>query len=139
MSLVELLVATGVFLIAIIGVLYTYAKAIEINSIGQGAVVAIHAAKNKIEEIKGADHSAITSTYNNTSFAVAGINGRGVIYVDPTNSPLLRIKVVVCWKLSSGRVIGEDVNLNGVLNAGEDTNGNSQLDSYVQIVTELYG
>jgi len=60
----------------------------------------------------------------------------GVVYVDDTNPELLEVTVSVCWQQVL-RVIGEDKNLNGVLDAGEDTNGNGKIDSSVQLVTRI--
>ncbi|MBF0387501.1 MAG: prepilin-type N-terminal cleavage/methylation domain-containing protein [Candidatus Omnitrophica bacterium] len=139
MTLVEVLVAVSVVLIAVIGILYSYAKAIELNAIGQGSVIATQAVKNKIEQIKGTAFSTIFTTYNNTTFTAVGLNGRGLVTVDRSNSRLLEVKVIFCWRLGSGRIIGEDRDLDGVLDAGEDANGNGQLDAYVQIVTRIYG
>ena len=51
MTLVEVMLATGVFLVAVTGILFSYSKAIQLNGVGQGAVIAEHAVKNKIEEI----------------------------------------------------------------------------------------
>ncbi|MBF0593437.1 MAG: prepilin-type N-terminal cleavage/methylation domain-containing protein [Candidatus Omnitrophica bacterium] len=139
MTLVEVMVAVVILLVAVIGILYSYVKAIELNAIGQGAVIATHAVKNKIEQIKSCTFAQIVPTYDNTTFTVAGINGKGVVYIDNSNAQLLKVKVVVCWKLGNGRLIGEDKNLNGQVDAGEDTNGNGELDSYVQIITQIYG
>ncbi len=145
MSLVELMAAVCIVLIAIVGILYAYMKAIELHSIARGAAVATHGVKNKIEEIKGAAHANIYSTYNNSTFTLPGItNGKGVVYVNNDIANLLVVKVVFCWKLEGGRVIGEDTNLNGVLDSGEDQRDrdgayNGKLDSYVQITTQIYG
>jgi hypothetical protein len=139
MSLLEVLIAATVFVVASLGILYAYAKCIELNEIGRGGTAGLEAVKNKMEEVKATPFSQIHDTYNNATFTAAGLNGIGVVYVDNTNSKLLVVKVVFCWRLLNGRVVGEDKNLNGVLNAGEDKNGNNQIDSYVQLVTEIYG
>ena len=41
------------------------------------------------------------------------------------------------WREGQNRMIGEDANLNGVLNAGEDRNGNGRLDSPSQITIRI--
>jgi len=139
MTLVEIIVATGVFLMAVIGILYSFVKCLELNEVGRDSTIAVVGVKNKIEEIKAEGITGIFATYNNTTFTIAGLNGRGVIYVDNSNSRLLEVKAVFCWRLTDGRIVGEDINLNGVLNSGEDKNGNAQIDSNVQIVTRIYG
>jgi hypothetical protein len=40
-----------------------------------------------------------------------------------------KIRIVACWRNQNGRVIGEDKNLNGTLDAGEDLDGNGLIDS----------
>jgi len=52
--------------------------------------------------------------------------------VPSANSTLLDLHVAACWR-HRGRPIGEDVNCNGRLDAGEDTNGNSWIDSPVMV------
>lgn len=139
LTFMEILIATVIFLTASLGILYCYAKCLELNEIGRGATVALQTVKNKMEEVKATGYSQIFGTYNNTTFTVPGLNGIGVIYVDNSTAKLLEVKVLFCWQLANGRVVGEDKNLNGVLNAGEDRNGNNELDSFVQLVTRIYG
>ena len=141
MTLVEVMVSTGIILISVLGILYSYVKAIELNAIGETSGIALRAVKDKVEEIKAYSFSNISAHYNNTTFTVAGLNGKGAIYVTTPNvsTHLIQVKVVYCWTIPGGKVIGEDRNLNGILDAGEDANGNGQLDSYVQIVTQIYG
>ena len=42
---------------------------------------------------------------------------------------LADVTVVICYKDKNGRAVGEDRNFNGVLDSGEDGNGNELLDS----------
>lgn len=93
-------------------------------------------AQEKLEEIRNHNFHKIYLDYDDTTFGVAGIEeAEGRVDVDNTNPDLLEITVTVCWKQVGGRVIGEDLNLDGDLDTGEDSNGNGQLDSPVQIIT----
>jgi hypothetical protein len=139
MTLVEVMIATSIFLIAVIGILSTYVKYLELDEISRGSAVALQAANSKVEQIKNTPFNSIFSTYNNSTFTIAGVTGIGVVYVDNSNPKLLEVKVVFCWRMKGGRVMGEDTNLNGVLNTGEDKNGNGKIDSYVQVVTRIFG
>ncbi|MEI6438345.1 MAG: prepilin-type N-terminal cleavage/methylation domain-containing protein [Candidatus Omnitrophota bacterium] len=139
LSLVEVLVSTSIILIAVIGILLCYIKAIELNAIGQGAVIASHAVKSKIEEIKSTNFAQIYSTYNGATFTTAGLTGIGKIYVNNSSAHLLKVKIVFCWRMQGGRVIGDDKNLNGTADAGEHVDGNGEFSSYVQIITQIYG
>jgi hypothetical protein len=98
----------------------------------------VNAAQKKIEEIRNYSFSDIYNDYNNTTFTVDEMpsgNSKGVIYVDNSNPDLLKLTVSVCWRQRGTLVVGEDRNLNGVLNTGEDLNGNNMIDSTVQLVT----
>ena len=139
LTLPELMVSAVIFLIAVVAILYSYLKCLELADIGRNVNIATQAVRNEIEDIKNTSFANVFATYNNVTFVANGINGRGVVYVDNSNSNLLQIKVVFCWKQSNGRLFGEDANLNGALDAGEDKNANGQLDSYAQITTSIYG
>lgn len=93
-------------------------------------------AQERLEEIRNHNFYRIYSDYDNTTFEVTGIEeAKGRVDVDNTDPDLLKITVTICWKQVGGRIIGEDLNLDGDLDTGEDSNGNEQLDSPVQIVT----
>ena len=54
---------------------------------------------------------------------------------DP-NPSLLDVHIAACWN-ARGRVVGEDRNCNGVLDPGEDDNGNGWMDSPVMVSTRV--
>lgn len=141
LTIIELLIATTVFLTATVGLVYSYLKCMELADLGRNSSLAIQAIKSKIEDIKNTDFAAVTPTFDNTTFTAPGItNGRGVVYINATSSiHLLQIKVVFCWRQQNGRIIGEDRDLDGVLDAGEDKNANGEIDSYAQAITNIYG
>ena len=144
MTLVEVIIAAAVFLIAVVGILGAYLKYLELVDIGRGTSLAMQTMKSKLADIKGTAYNQIKSTYdptgNGTTFTVPGLNnGIGVIYVDDSTAKLLEVKLVYCWRLYTGRVVGEDKNLNGALDAGEDQNGDGQINSDVQIITQIFG
>jgi len=63
--------------------------------------------------------------------------GKGVVYVNNSNPDLLEVEVDVSWRNRDGRVIGEDTNLNGQIESGEDLVNIGKLDSPVKIITYL--
>ncbi len=138
-TLPEVLVAALVTIIAFVGILFTYARFIELDEIARNTSIVLQAAQNKVESIKNTAYAQIVATFDNQTFTVAGItNTGGVVTIDDTNPKLMIVTVTVCWKQTNNRLIGEDTNLNGALNAGEDTNGNGVLDSPVQLVAYIY-
>ena len=137
-SLTELMIAAAVFLLVIAGVLISYIACLELAEVSKNSSLAVYAAKSKIEEMKNTPFSQILAAYNNTTFTTANLNGIGVCYVDDSNPDLLHVSVVFCWKQPNGRVLGEDKDLDGQLDVGEDMNSNGRLDSIVQIETYIY-
>jgi len=60
----------------------------------------------------------------------------GVLYINQADPDFITATVEVSWKQGNS-VIGEDTNLNGILNSGEDKNGNNLLSSTVELVTRI--
>ncbi len=71
-------------------------------------------------------------------FPFGGGTSAGVSYVTLVNPSLAQITVSYCWRQKNGLFVGEDVDLDGNLDPGEDTNGNGIIDSPVQLVTYRY-
>lgn len=138
LSLVELMIAAAIFLITFVGILVSYLACLELSEMSKNSSIALHATRTRLEDIKNTTFIQIKATYNNATFAVAGFNGIGVSYVDDTNPRLLKITLSFSWKQPRGRIVGEDTNLNGVLDAGEDKNANGILDSPVELVTYIF-
>ncbi len=88
-----------------------------------------------MELIKNTTFNQIKATYNGTTFTINNLNGMGVSYVDDSNPDLLKVTVTVCWRQKNGMVIGEDKDLDGVIDAGESSD--AILDSPVQLVTYI--
>ena len=137
-TLVELMIAVAVFLLAFIGILISYLTCLDLNEMSRNTSMAVHACKARLEAIQNTPFNQMKATYNGSTFTVSGLAGRGVSYVDDTNARLLQITVSVAWKQPTGRIIGEDIDLDGQLDGGEDKNGNGMLDSPVKIVTSIF-
>lgn len=134
----ELLVAVLILVPLFVGVFYTFVKCMELSETAKNSSAAVAAGQNRLEEIENTAFNQVLATYNQTSFDTAGLNGKGLTYVNSVNANLLEVIVSVSWREKNGRIIGEDTNLNGQLDAGEDKNGNNRLDSTVQITTLLH-
>jgi len=151
-TLVEVLIATVIVVIALCGIMATYVSCFELLYVSKNVSIATNAAQGLMEEIRGHRNPCSSSTipftqiandyncsdsetgYNDLNFIVNNMpTSRGVVSIDDTDPELLRITISVCWK-QNNRLFGEDKNLNGVLDAGEDANGNSIIDSPVQLI-----
>ncbi len=148
LTLVELMLAFAILVFVLAGIMATYITCLDLINISRNTSIAINIAQAKLEEIKNTNFAQIKNNYNNVAFDVIGLTGKGVSYGFYCNGPsdcndtyaptnLLEVIVSVGWRQNNGRLIGEDLNLNGVLNAGEDNNANGILDSPAEVVTYI--
>lgn len=150
-TLMELMIASLILALVLVGLLGSYIASMQLTEISRNTSLAMNDAQAATEIIEeyivncplinpACTNANIKALYDNQAFPllgfVSGTTGSGVSYIDDTNPDLLRITVTVCWRQSRGRVIGEDANLNGQFDAGEDTiTVNNALDSPAQIIT----
>lgn len=139
-TLSELLIATVVFILTFVGILLSYLRCMELNEMAGNSSLAVAAVKSRMEDIKNTDFVNISSNYDRVAFSANGINGQGVSYVEDvvTDPKLLKVTISFSWKQKSGLLVGEDDDLDGQLDAGEDKNANNMLDSIAQVVSYVY-
>jgi type II secretory pathway pseudopilin PulG len=143
-TIVELLLGVALFIAVAGSMAFAFLKSVSINESGQMMVEAMYRLQQKAEEIKNFDYQASVEetrlAYDGQSFQLANfpdnvgtIEMLNVAGVPP--GQLYRLSIQLSWLDKDGHVMGEDSNLDGVLNLGEDINGNNRLDSPAQIVT----
>lgn len=139
-TLVELLVATLIMIISFIGILVAYIRCLELSEMSRNSSTALTAAKSRMEQIKNTNFADILANYHQVTFTTPNLDGIGVSYVDASNVDLLEITVTFCWRQKNGLIVGEDSDLDGVLDPGEEQSvpANNILDSPVQLVTYIY-
>jgi type II secretory pathway pseudopilin PulG len=136
-TIAELLVATAIILLTSLAILFSYVQCLELNRINEDMAVALQNARNTMETVKSTAFDQIHDTYNNKTFELRSLEpGIGLVEIDNKNPQLLGVTVRVFWK-TKNRLMGEDKNLDGVLNDGEDTNENGKLDSPVSLFTHI--
>jgi len=140
-TFVEILVAVALIGISIAGILTAYSASFSLAERVRAENLALNAAIAKCEEIKACNFDEILINYTTggvpgPTFSAPGLhNGVGAIEIVPITSNIYRVHISVSWQERGGRVVGEDRNLNGILDEGEDTNGNGWLDSPASITT----
>lgn len=139
-SFVEMLVTVAILSISLSTVLGFFVYCLNLVNLSSNMTKALHGAQGKMEDIRDHSYSLVATDYAaggtpGNTFDVAQLKGKGVIYINSTNANLLQVKVTVSWQDQSSRIIGEDLNLNGALDAGEDKNGNGELDSPVSVIS----
>ncbi len=138
LTMVEILLATLILLPLFTLGMQTFIKCIELSDMAKNSSLAVAAVKNRVTAIENTAYDQIFGTYNNTTFTANGLTGTGKTYIDNSNPDHLVVDISFSWRELNGRVIGEDKNLNGLLDAGEDLNANGQLDSIVKVTTQIY-
>jgi prepilin-type N-terminal cleavage/methylation domain-containing protein len=134
-TMMEVMLAVAITALALCGILLTYLTCFNLIRTSRNVSVATSAAQGLMDEIRNASFPLIVSSYNNRHFVVNNMpSNSGVVYVDNTNPELLKVTISVSWK-QGDKVVGEDANLNFLLDAGEDKNGNNIIDSPVELVT----
>ena len=132
--MIELMVAIFILAVVIVGLLQLFIQTSVLAEMSRNKTFAISAAQSKIEEIRNHTYSSIATDYAfggtpGNTFTPTGLTGKGVIYIDSSNAALLQVDVVVCWRSKYNRIVGEDLDLDGVLDPGEDTDGDNRIDS----------
>lgn len=136
-TLVEIVLAVAILGSVLCGILGIYASCFVLAATSKNVNISTNAVLSLIEEIRSSPFNRIVTDYNGLNFLVNGIPAsRGVIYVNSTNPQFLEVTIAVCWR-QGNRIIGEDRNLNGLLDAGEDINGNAMIDSSVEFITRI--
>jgi prepilin-type N-terminal cleavage/methylation domain-containing protein len=151
LTLIEVLFAAAIMAFCLSGLLLTYINLFVLTDLARDFTTVTNALQAKMEEIKNVAFANLAAL-NNTTFNVTAANstdviGKGVIQVSDIGDPftnttytdLKKVRTVISFK-SRSRVIGEDKNLNGILDPGEDdavygANGTSRMDSPVEAIT----
>ena len=136
-TLVEVLLAVSILAFCLCGILITYMNMFVLADLSRDFTKVSNGLQLKLEEIKRTSFAGL-SALNGTRFELNGFassDAEGAVEVsDTAYSDLRRVRVIVSFR-SHNRIIGEDTNLNGILNAQEDSNGNGRLDSPLELVS----
>ena len=145
-TLLELMLAAAIMIVAMAGLLGAYVLCFNISETAKNLTLATAAVQEEIETIRNRAFSNIANLPTNdlspgfqgAIFDAAGFpagSAVGSVKIDDSDSDLLKITVSVSWRQRGGRIIGEDngrgggIALNGKLDGTEDVNGNNVSDS----------
>ncbi len=140
-TLIEILVALFILVIGILGTLQLFSYCSYLAEMSGNTNYIIDQAQSKIDEMRSTSFTLIATDYASggtpgNTFALTNPTAIGVIIIDSSTADLLQVEINVSWKNErNDRIIGEDLDLDGVLDAGEDVNGNGKLDSPVKLIT----
>jgi prepilin-type N-terminal cleavage/methylation domain-containing protein len=137
-TLTELLIGLMILLPLCTITMKLFIDCTQLNKQSMNTAQALSALIDRMSVIEKTSFNQILSSYNNQTFTLNGFDGRGVSYITATNANYVTVTLSFSWREDNDRVIGEDKDLDGVIDTGEDINGNGRLDSPVQITSIVY-
>ncbi len=134
LTLIEILVAAAILILTAAGSIQLFVVCSRMTALTGNMTLVTGEANNTLEAIRSHLYGLITTDYASggtpgNTFDLNGLTGKGIIYINASNPDRLKIDVVISWQNEDGRTFGEDVNFNGTLDAGEDTNGDTKITS----------
>jgi len=142
-TLIELAIALAIFGMLLVGLFAALASATILSDAATSKAAALAATVSKLEEIIATDRDRLIADYSTGGapgplFAVAGLpHSQGVVALDTSEAGLITVHCTVCWRGKGNRLYGEDADLDGVRDPGEDANGNGFIDSPVTLSVTL--
>ncbi|MFC1709898.1 hypothetical protein ACFL2J_07585 [Candidatus Omnitrophota bacterium] len=137
-SFVELMFSLTVLLIIVVGLMYTYVVCFKLNNASRNLTLVNNALQAQLESIIATPFDDL-SALNGTTFTLNGFSAEVAVgnidIYDSVYVDLKYVRLVACWEDSENRIIGEDINLDGVLLAAEDIDSDGVVDSPVELVT----
>lgn len=143
-TLVELMVAVALLVAVLLGLLGVFIGCANLNETSRNLTIAMYGAQQQLEIIRNYDFEDIANGPSPLSidgspnlFDAAPLNGAGAMFISPFggDADIYQVRIVVTWFQKGGRQIGEDTDLDGILDAGEDDNNDGVLSSPAQIST----
>ncbi|MFC1806854.1 type II secretion system protein J [Candidatus Omnitrophota bacterium] len=140
-TLIEIMFAMAIFALAACGTMSLFISAATIKDSAGYSTLMSNRTRQEIEDaIWQSDFSSLNSYVllppavpNDTSLVCYVTNHNSGFC--PNQGNLKEVRLVLSYREKERRVRGEDQNLNGVLDGGEDLNGDGRLSSPVEIVT----
>ena len=139
-TLLELAIAVAIFILAICGIISLFVSLSGFTESAGNITRMINVARGEFEtNIRNANFDSLAN-YSLLPPAIPN-NMSLICYVQnyPTNPPIIndvkQVLLVVNYRQRGNYVFGEDKNVNGILDDGEDTDGNGRLSSICEIAT----
>lgn len=134
----ELMIASAILMFIIIGLLYSYIACFELNEFNRNLTLANNALQAEMESLRETPFDSLL-LLDGTSFTLGGFpSGSSMGFIDIYATPysdLIYVRLVGSWRQKSGRIIGEDINLDGMLQPSEDSDLDNTMDSPAEIAT----
>ena len=136
LTLIEVLISMGILATVLSGIVVAFISGMVLIESAKNTIIAANNVASLMEEIRSSAFVNLVDNYDQVTFILNDIPlSKGVVYVDDSNSELIKVTITVSWRQRGNRIIGGDTNLNGQLDAGEKSDSDGILSSPVKIVT----
>ena len=135
-TLLELAIAVAIFILAICGIISLFVSLSGLADSAGNITRMVNVARGEFEtNIRNANFDSL-ATYSLLPPAIPN-NMSLICYIQnhPTIKDVKQVLLVVSYRQRGNYVFGEDKNINGILDGGEDTDGNGRLSSICEIAT----
>lgn len=131
------MIASAVLVTVLAGLLAVFVNCIFLNELNRRLTLAYSAVEAEMETIKNTPFANLDAL-NGTTFNLNGFTaGDAIGRIEVSNegsSDVKRVRITASFR-NRKRIIGEDKNLNGALDTGEDVDLNDELNSPVELIT----
>ncbi len=135
-TLLELLIASGILVIALTGLLSALIGCLEMAETAKNSNLALGAVQEELENLRKVPLSTLNTSYTFYATGPLANASLGRVTIDKSNTTYYRVDIGMCWKQRNSRIIGECADNSGTL-VFNDTNANGILDSPVQTTTYM--
>ena len=135
-TLLELAIAVAIFILAICGIISLFVSLSGLADSAGNITRMVNVARGEFEtNIRNANFDSLAN-YSLLPPAIPN-NMSLICYIQnhPIVNDVKQVLLVVSYRQRGNYVFGEDKNINGVLDGGEDTDGNGRLSSICEIAT----
>lgn len=142
-TLIELMLTTVIVAGVVIGLFSIFSTSITLTDMAGTMTQMSNAIRYKMDALYDINDFASVDTLDGQTFDLTGFGfesiavseAKGVYEVNTINTNLKRVTISISYAIRDGRVVGEDLNLNGILDDGEDLNSDARLSSPVEATT----
>ncbi|MBN1870751.1 MAG: type II secretion system protein [Candidatus Omnitrophica bacterium] len=144
-TLVELLLAVLILGFTLVGLLQVFIRCSVFAEIAQSKSAVMSLLQGRMEDIRQRDYADIVALYDATAsgdpaetFDLDPLTGKAAVYITQFNAGddnLMQIKIVGSWKAQQDRIMGEDLDLDGVEDTGEDVDGDGDFSSMAMVIS----
>jgi prepilin-type N-terminal cleavage/methylation domain-containing protein len=133
-TLAELALSVAIFAITAVGIASVFISSASISESAGNITSMVNIAREEIEDtVRGTTYDNLNNYFKLPPNSPTDTSIACYVSDHPNINNLRQVTIVVCYREGLNRVIGEDSDLDGVLDGGEDLNADGRLSSLCEI------